>query len=224
MCSIFRKAFTILAALAVCLRMISPIVVSAAENGPAVFVPRTEVAVDQSSGQFRFAIEIDAPENYAGAEFGVICSQGTEITAVSCSGGSVTGPQKANGLVWFGFFDGEDSFSGTTTVTVTGTCGIGADGAVVIQDASLYTIGQQEYITTDIECGTVVNLRCEPVETEVSTQASEETPEQLDIDVPMLSICLLVIAAAAAGALIYRKHQYTNIQKENKHASEQTDI
>lgn len=212
----FQKYYAFILVLVVCM-MLLPVSAAAAGAVPTVSVSGTEVPVDQTDGSFRFHIAIDAPENYAGAEFGVICSQGTEITAVSAAGGSVTGPQKANGLVWFGFFDGEDSFSGTTTVTVEGTCEIGTDCAVVIQDVSIYTIGDEVYASTDVASGIVVNLRCEPVETQPPASQPDEETETWDIDV--LAVCLLVIAAVVAGTLIYRKHKQTNIKKENEYAS-----
>lgn len=215
-----KKIPRILLAFAFCLMMLQPAAGLAAEDGPAVTVPRTEIPVDQTTGAFSFTVEIESLESYAGAEFGIICSQGTQITSVSSTGGTVTGPQAANGLVWFGFFDGADSFTGTTTVTVEGTCEIGTEGAVVLRDVSVYTIGEQEYITTDVPCGTVVNLHSGPVETEASAADPGETPEQLDMNVLMLLICLLVIAAAVAGTLIYIRYKHTTIQKENNHASE----
>lgn len=212
----FQRCFVFLAMFAVCM-MLFPLPVSAEDPMPSVSVSATAIPVDQTDGHFSFVIEIDAQEKYAGAEFGVICSQGAEITTVSASGGSLTGPQKANGLVWFGFFDGEDSFSGTTTVTVEGICEIGTDCAVIIQDASVYTIGEEEYSSVDVECGVMVNLRCEPVETQPPASQPDEDTETWDIDV--LTICLLVIAAVAAGTLIYRKHKQKNIEKENEYAS-----
>lgn len=194
----------------------------AAGEGPSVSVPETEILLDPTSGQFRFTIEIDSRDSYAGAEFGVYCSQGTEITSVTAASGSVTGPQAANGLVWFGFFDGQDSFTGTTTITVEGTCQTGTDGAVAIQDVKLYTIGDQEYATTTVECGAVVNLYWElPVAAEPAEEA--QTPDN-GMNVTMLILCCAVIAAAAAGAFIYRNHKNTQKnQKEKEHASEQTE-
>lgn len=184
-----------------------------ANEGAVVSVPQTEIRVDPDSGTFRFTIEVDSQAAYAGAEFGVICSQGTEISSVTGTGGSVTGPREADGLVWFGFFDGEDSFSGTTAVTVEGTCREDADGAVAIRDVSLYTIGRQEYTTTELECGTIVNLRWETAE------VTEEPPEQRNIDVSMPIACFTVIAAVGAGTLVYIKIR--KIRKENKHVLEQ---
>lgn len=213
----FEKCFAFLIIFAVSM-MLFPVSVSADEQTPSVSVSATEIPVDQTDGHFSFVIEIDAQEKYAGAEFGVICSQGAEITAVSASGGSVTGPQKANGLVWFGFFDGADSFSGTATVTVEGTCEIGTDCAVMIQDVSVYTIGDEVYASTDVASGIVVNLRCEPVETQPPASQPDEETETWDIDV--LVVCLLVIAAAVAGTLIYRKLKQTRNKKEDQNDSE----
>lgn len=194
--------------------------VAAAQIAPVVVVPETEIAVDQTTGAFRFTMELMTEKSYAGAEFGLICSQGVQITAVSAADGTVTGPQAANGLIWFGYFAGEDSFSDTNTLTIEGTCEIGREGAVIIQDASVYTIGDQEYSTVDLESGMLVNLRTTPVKASKS-----ENPElaalEFDIDVLILIGCLLVIAAGLIGTLIYKKNKKPmNHQKENQNASE----
>lgn len=198
----------------------------AAEETPSVSATETEVLVDQTNGRFQFTIEVTSQAAYAGAEFGVYCSQGLEITSVTATGGSITGPQAANGLVWFGFFDGSDSFTGTTTVTVAGTCQERVDGAVAIQDVKLYTVGNQEYASTAVECGQVVNLYWElPVAMEPVEEGTESSYEP-DIDVPLIIICCTVIAAAVAGALIYIKtknNKNTKNQKEKEYASEKTE-
>ena len=119
--------------------------VAAAQITPVVVVPETEIAVDQTTGAFRFTMELMTEKPYAGAEFGLICSQGVQITAVSAADGTVTGPQAANGLIWFGYFAGEDSFSDTNTLTIEGTCEIGREGAVIIRDARQYTAHQIQH-------------------------------------------------------------------------------
>ena len=63
--------------------------VAAAQIAPVVVVPETEIAVDQTTGAFRFTMELMTEKPYAGAEFGLICSQGVQITAVSAAEGTV---------------------------------------------------------------------------------------------------------------------------------------
>ena len=223
---IIRKTYSILTLFAVLLIPLSTVPVLASEPAPAVYIPETLILVDQANGQFSFTIQVDSQESYAGAEFGIICSQGVDITAVESTGGSVTGPQKANGLVWFGFFSGQDSFRGVTTVTVSGTCPIGFDCAVVIQDVSLYTVGQEEYSSTALECGTIVNLRCRLEESAEPTEIPTEMSPNTGIDAPLLIICLSVIAAGLAGTLIYKlkKNQPKKTRKEKENASEETEV
>lgn len=214
----FIQNAALLAASALCL--VSP---AMASGYPTVSVPETEILLEPSGGRYSFTIEIDSQTPYAGAEFGVFCSQGTEITSVTVSGGSVTGPQAADGLIWFGFFEGSDSFTGTATVTIEGQCQAGADGAIAIQDVKLYTIGAQEYTSTAIDCGTVVNLLWElPPETQPE-EPQASAPAEKDIGVPVLLGCCTVIAAAGAGMLIYKSQNQKKNKKEKEHASEEME-
>ena len=204
----------------ICLICLLVIPVHAVDTMPMVFIPATEIEVDQTDGSFSFDIEIQSTDLYAGAELGVICSQGTVITAVSSTDGTVTGPKAANGLTWFGYFAGEDRFRGTNTVTVQGTCEIGQEGAVAIQDVSVYTVGQQNYASTKVDCGVIVNLRTEPVRQPI-LEIPELSMDEFDIGALMLIAGLLVIAAVLAGALIYSKYKHhTKHKKENENASE----
>lgn len=211
-----KKIFCVL----ICLVCLLAVPVHAADAMPSVMIPATEVEVDQTNGSFSFDIEIQSTEQYAGAELGVICSQGTDITAVSTTDGTVTGPKAANGLIWFGYFAGEDRFSGTNTITVQGTCEIGQEGAVVIQDVSVYTVGQQDYASTKVDCGVVVNLRTEPVRHSI-LEIAERSTDGFDIGALMLIAGFLVIAAVLAGALIYSKYKHhTKHKKEYENAYE----
>lgn len=206
-----KKAKQFLHSITICLLALPCVGVSAAENASttsSVFsVPTTEVQVNQETGEFSFEMQVNSPDNYAGMEFGVICAGGCEITSVSCDmEASVTGPKEANGLVWFGFFAGEDKFSGTAAVTVSGTCEKGIDSAVSIQDVKKYTIGDRNYDTEQIDSSNViVNLRS-GVTAETNEQNSAEevgNPETNGINAMQLIVSGLVIAALAAAALIY---------------------
>ncbi len=50
------------------------------ENPVTIEIPEEAVIVDEINGSFQFEILVKSTEAYAGAEFGVICSEGTEIT------------------------------------------------------------------------------------------------------------------------------------------------
>ena len=132
--------------------------VLAAENTVEANVSVADIQVDGAKGTYSFVISVDTTDAYAGAEFGVFCSEDVEITSVKCSAGSQTGPTEANGLVWFGYFAGEDKFSGSKTITVEGTFEAGKESALKIQDIRIYTIGDGEYATTNVEGGMIVKL------------------------------------------------------------------
>lgn len=220
MSSFFRKTGFLGAMCAGCLTLFSAMPVTAAENEsedmaensentenaeeiPEVNISTSLISMDEESGEYSFEINIDSQEAYAGAEFGIICSQGTEVTSVMSTAGSVTGPKESSGLVWFGFFDGEDSFCEEVTVTVEGNYEPGKESAIVVQDIKIYTIGDQEYASTYLDGGFVVNISSDSVQ-----EILPEEPEEKDdngISVIVLIACCVVIAAGAAGALVYKK-------------------
>ena len=91
---------------------------------------------------------------------------------------------------------------------------------MVIQDVSVYTVGQQNYTSTKVDCGVVVNLRTEPVRQPIF-EIPELSADEFDIGALVLIAVLLVIAAVLAGALIYSKNKHhTKQKKENENASE----
>ena len=184
-----------------------------------------EAAVDGQTGEFDFDIRIDCDTFYAGMEFGVICSEGCEITSVSYDAEvSATGPKEANGLTWFGFFDGEDSISGEITASVKGTCKPGQDAAVAVRDIRQYTIGGGDYESRALESGYVVNLKedessGQTQEAQVQDKTKEDKPHGMgvsspetgdDIDVKWIIAGCLVIAAAIAAPLIYIVRKNSN--------------
>lgn len=159
-----------------------------------------DICVDEQSGTYSFEISVDAKEHYAGAEFGLICSQGVEINAVDSEADSMTGPKEANGLVWFGYFDGEDAFYGPMTVIVEGTYNAKMDSAVVIRDTRVYTIGEEEYATTDLESGTVINLSEGTVIENTGVPSGDN-----GINMIGLLAIFMVIGAIVTSVLIYKK-------------------
>lgn len=183
-----------------CLVMFSAQPIFAAEKDSEYKVTTQELTVDKENGTYSFDICIDSPENYAGAEFGIICSQGVEVTAVECNAGNTTGPKKSNGLVWFGFFEGEDSFEGKEVITVEGSFESGTESVIVIQDIKIYTVGDEEYKSTPLEGGIVVSLYTNSVE-----NVNEDTVNESGIDTMILLVCFMVIVAIVVSVLIYKK-------------------
>lgn len=159
----------------------APATVMAAENTVEADVTTSNVQVDSDSGEYSFLISIDAKEAYAGVEFGVFCSDGVEITSVECSAGSSVGPKKSEGLVWFGYFSGTDEFAGAETISVKGTCEIGKESAIKIQDIRIYTVGDGDYITTNVDGGMIVELKAEP-DVEGDAEVDEEPGVDEDAD------------------------------------------
>ena len=206
--SLFKKSKFFGMIITGCLMLLSVMPVMAAGNTVETDVKDTaeadvttsELTVDKETGGFSFQINIVSQKAYAGAEFGVICSEGTEITSVESMAGSMTGPKESNGLVWFGFYEGEDSFSGETTITVKGNFKAGTESAIVIQDIKIYTVVEQEYSTTSIDGGMIINLNSDSIRKSINSDA-----DKYGISVIVPIICCVVIAMGMVTALIYRK-------------------
>lgn len=102
------------------------IVVSAQQEMP-ITLSATEVEVNQETGEFQFDIVTGASDAYAGMEFGIVCGPECQIVSVEYDRKiSSTGPVESD-MTWFGFFDGEDSFAESMTITVSGKCQTGVD-------------------------------------------------------------------------------------------------
>lgn len=210
---LLKKWNTLAAMLAASLILFLPISVMAAETSPEYDITTKEISVDKENGEYSFKICIETAENYAGAEFGVICSQGVEINVIASDAESMTGPKEANGLVWFGFFEGEDSFSKQMTVTVKGTYDPEIESAIVIQDIRIYTVGDEEYTSTSLETGMVVNLNADSVTENVGVPTGDN-----DINIIALAVVFMVVVAAVVIVLIYirkMRGERKNVFQEN---------
>ena len=175
-----------------------PISVCAVENENKTIVTIDELTVDETNASFSFIVNIETDEAYAGAEFGAFCSQGVEITSVESSCDSLAGPTQANGLVWFSFFDGENSFNGKQSVTVYGSYEVGQESAVKFSDIKIYSINANEYITTSVE---------DDVDVQISkgVQKTTEVDKENDMNILLLLALVLVIVATAVIMFIYIK-------------------
>lgn len=195
-----KKTSTFLVMLTASLVLLSFMPAMAGESTQKFDITTREISVDKESGQYSFEICIDTSENYAGAEFGVICSEGTEITSISSDAESMTGPKEANGLVWFGFFEGEDSFRDEMVVTVEGSYEAETESAIVIQDIKIYTVGDQEYASESLDAGMLVNLNADSV-----IENAEVPTEDNGINIVVLLAVFMVIVAVVAMVLIYKR-------------------
>lgn len=185
--------------------------VKAEEKNPSIQVPVTEVKADSKTGSFKFDIQTKSEELYAGMEFGVVCGKGAKITKVSYDKSvSNVGPKEANGLVWFGYFDGEDSFQGDMTVTVEGVCEKNVDSAIAIKDVKLYQIGESDYNTKKIDSDIIVHILGGGKKAETKLP---KNPKMTDMNAGWLLLVCLVAGGGVATALIYKKKQEKNKQE-----------
>lgn len=190
-------------ALAAMLILSKGLVVSAQGEAP-VTLPATEISVDQESGEFSFDIVTSESDAYAGMEFGVVCGPECEILSVEYDKEiSATGPTE-NELTWFGFFDGEDSFTESMTITVTGTCQIGTDSELALKTVKKYTIGDGEYEEEEYLVDAKVSLVADISETQVEEEGLPlAATEEKGVSISWITILCILGAAGIAGVLIY---------------------
>lgn len=175
-----------------------PISVCAVENENKTIVTIDDLTVDKTNASFSFIVNVETDEAYAGAEFGAFCSQGVEITSVESSCDSLAGPTQANGLVWFSFFDGENSFNGRQSVTVYGSYEVGQESAVKFSDIKIYSINANKYITTTVEGDVDVQIS-------KGVQKTTEVVKENDMNILLLLALVLVIVVTTVVMFIYIK-------------------
>lgn len=171
----------------------NPFTADAQEEMP-IRLSNTEIEVDQQTGEFQVEIEICESTYYAGMEFGMVCGSECEITSVTYDKKvSATGPVESD-LIWFGFFDGEDSFSESFTATVHGTCPIGTDSELALKTVKKYTIGESEYKEEEFMVDTKIKL--------VSEMKEMQVLQVQGVSAWVIALCIIG-AVGIAGALIY---------------------
>lgn len=175
-----------------------PISVFAVENENKTIVTIDDLTVDKTNASFSFIVNVETDEAYAGAEFGAFCSQGVEITSVESSCDSLAGPTQANGLVWFSFFDGENSFNGRQSVTVYGSYEVGQESAIKFSDIKIYSINANKYITTTVEGDVDVQIS-------KGVQKTTEVVKENDMNILLLLALVLVIVVTTVVMFIYIK-------------------
>lgn len=175
-----------------------PISVFAEENENKAIVTIDDLTVDKTNASFSFIVNVETDEAYAGAEFGAFCSQGVEITSVESSCDSLAGPTQANGLVWFSFFDGENSFNGKQSVTVYGSYEVGRESAIKFSDIKIYSINANKYITTTVEGDVDVQIS-------KGVQKTTGVVKENDMNILLLLALVLVIVVTTVVMFIYIK-------------------
>ena len=175
-----------------------PISVCAVENENKTIVTIDDLTVDKTNASFSFIVNVETDEAYAGAEFGAFCSKGVEITSVESSCDSLAGPTQANGLVWFSFFDGENSFNGRQSVTVYGSYEVGQESAIKFSDIKIYSINANKYITTTVEGDVDVQIS-------KGVQKTTGVVKENDMNILLLLALVLVIVVTTVVMFIYIK-------------------
>lgn len=194
-----KKFILILSAMVL---LTNPIVVSAQEESP-VTLSATEVEVNQETGEFQFDILIHESEAYAGMEFGMVCGSECEILTIEYDKDvSSTGPADSD-LTWFGFFDGEDSFTESFTATVSGICQTGVDSVMALKTVKKYTIGDNEYKEEEFFVDTKINLVAEVAETQVAEESVPLVATEEGVSISWITVLCILGAAGIAGVLIY---------------------
>lgn len=169
-----------------------------------VTLPVTQVEVSQETGEFQFDILIEESESYAGMEFGVVCGPECEIDAIRYDREvGATGPVESD-MTWFGFFDGEDSFTESMTITVVGTCQIGVDAELALKTVKKYIIGDNEYEEEEYLVDTKVKLSAVPEDTQVAEENySLAEAEKKGVSISWFTVLCILGTAGIAGVLIY---------------------
>ena len=206
-----KKFILVLSAMVV---LMNSIVVNAQQENP-ITLSATEVLVNQETGEFEFDILINESEAYAGMEFGMVCGPECEILSIEYDKDvSTTGPAE-NDLTWFGFFDGEDSFTESITAKVIGTCQTGVDSAMALKTVKKYTIGSGEYKEEEFFVDSQINL---------VTKLTEEQSNQIaSVDEGINKFWIIILGiigvAGITGLLIYKGVKSKRKVVETRNAS-----
>lgn len=122
-----------------CMLFISTSFTAFAAQGAVETVDSLTLAEGQT--QVVLPITVSADKPYAGAEFALRCGDGVTVKSISYSSKNISAaaPTQAGGYIWFSYFDGENSFSGDITVSVTLQYSGKKNATVVLHTVSLYT-------------------------------------------------------------------------------------
>lgn len=197
-----KKQCEVYAVILTLLLILMPIRVFATEPENDCELKVSQLYVDEESGQYRFDICVRSDELFAGTDIGVFCSQDTRILSVENDSASSVGPTEANGLVWFGCFDGKNTLS-EAVFTVSGTIDPMRESAVKITDVKLYRIDDGQYVTVLIEDQITIELRADNTDflTDVDVPETEESNKTGYI---VESLAFLTVVVLAMIARIYK--------------------
>jgi hypothetical protein len=104
------------------------------------WVSTENVTLSKTQNQFNIEIAINNPNAYAGAEFGVQCSDGVTVKSIKYSKDtSKVGPAVARGLTWFSYYSGNNDFSGKVIATIELEYTGNENTSIVIDNIGIYT-------------------------------------------------------------------------------------
>ena len=196
---IICETYAVLLALLI---VLTPIRAAAAELENDCEVKVSQLDVNEETGQYCFDVCVRSGELFAGIDIGVFCSQDTQILSVQNDAANCVGPAAANGLVWFGCFDGNNTLS-ETTFTVSGSFDPMRESAVKISDVKLYRIEDGQYLSVPLEEEIIIELRVDHTESQPDEKAPE--PEESNKTGYIVgSLAFLAVVVIAVIAHIYK--------------------
>ncbi len=135
-----------------------------------------KVTLGKDEQDFSIAITVNHSEDYAGAEFGLVCSDGVTVKSVSYSkSSSKAGPTMVGNTAWFSYFSGSNEYRGSMTATVslqyTGT----QNSSLVLKTVSIYTKSGTAVQTDKRTPNNIINIAKNGADNEVTTPTPAPT-------------------------------------------------
>lgn len=146
------------------------------------------LTLDEGQTQVVLPITVSADKPYAGAEFALRCGEGVTVKSVSYSGKNISSaaPTQAGGYIWFSYFDGENSFNGNITASVTLQYSSKENTTVVLHTVSLYTKAGAVVEKESLQLEKQIELRLGGTSAS-TTEKPEETTKPSDSTEPATS-------------------------------------
>ena len=194
--------------------VLTPLRAVAAEVGNDGEVEVSQLYVNEETGQYRFDVCVRSGELFAGTDVGVYCSQDTQILSVQNEAANCVGPTAANGLVWFGCFDGNNTLS-EAAFTVSGSFDPMRESAVKISDVRLYRIEDGQYLTVTLNDPIIIELRAD----NAGFLTDEDAPDTEESNITgyiVGSLAFLTVVVVAVIAHIYKTKTKRRASIENQ--------
>ncbi len=193
---------------------LSPIRAVAAELENDCEVKVSRLDINEETGLYCFDVCVRADELFAGTDVGVYCSQDTQILTVQNEAANCVGPTSANGLIWFGCFDGNNTLS-EATFTVSGSFDPMRESAVKISDVKLHRIEDGEYLSVPLNMEIIIELRADNTNFMTGEKAPEpEENNKTGYIVGSLAFLAVVVLAVIAHIYITKTKRRNSIENQ----------